>query len=311
MANHKIEWNQPAPEACLRGVATIGNFDGVHRGHRLLLDQTRRQARSIKGPALAITFDPHPFVLLRPGHPLLPLTTLANRTRLLHDAGADEVLILHTTPGLLALTAGEFFHEVLRKPLHVQALVEGMNFRFGHDREGTVATLGEMCRASGVALTVAPPEMHKEQPVSSSRIRTSLSEGNVEEAAALLGRAYALEGTVGVGQQRGRQLGFPTANLTGVQTLIPRDGVYAVRVHLDGQTWPGAMNLGPNPTFGETERKVEVHLIGFKDDLYQKTLQVDFLARLRDTRPFANRQELIDQLERDVREAEAVANQVR
>jgi riboflavin kinase/FMN adenylyltransferase len=289
-------------------VATIGNFDGVHRGHRLLLDQTRRQARSIKGPALAVTFDPHPFRLLRPGQPLFPLTTLADRARLLHDAGADEVLILHTTTDLLALRAEEFFHEVLRKRLHVQALVEGMNFRFGHDREGSVATLEELCRTSGVALTVAPPEMHQDQPVSSSRIRTALAEGNAEGAAALLGRPYALEGVVGVGQQRGGQLGFPTANLAEVQTLIPRDGVYAVRVRFDGQTWPGAMNVGPNPTFGESERKLEVHLIGFKGDLYQKTLRVDFLARLRDTRTFAGKQELIDQLGRDVREAQTVAD---
>ncbi len=307
MATHQVEWQAMPPEVCRRGAVSIGNFDGVHRGHAALLAELRRQANALRCPAVALTFDPHPTQLLRPGPLPPPLSTLADRDRLLHQCGADHVLVLHTTSDLLALRAMEFFDEVLRKRLAVRALVEGVNFGFGHRREGDVHTLERLCRPAGVGLAVVPPVVLDGQEVSSSRIRAALLRGAVEEAAGLLGRPHRLHGIVGTGQRRGQALGFPTANLEQLQTLAPGDGVYAVRVPVRGTLHPGAANVGNCPTFGEAARKVEVHLLDFHGDLYGQPLAVDFVRRLRDTRPFAGVPQLVEQLRRDVEQARQAA----
>jgi riboflavin kinase/FMN adenylyltransferase len=191
----------------------------------------------------------------------------------------------------------------VRERLAARALVEGRNFGFGRDREGNVQTLARLCGAAGVALTVVPPAEAAGGEVSSSRVRDALARGDVAAAAQLLGRPYRLHGTVGAGRRRGAGLGFPTANLTDLRTLAPGDGVYAARALVGDEAWPAAANVGPNPTFGESQRKVEAHLVGFDGDLYGRPLAVDFLRRLRDTRPFAGPAELRAQLARDVEEA--------
>src|SRR5439155_11386097 len=196
---------------------------------------------------------------------------------------------------------------VVREGLGARAVVEGEDFRFGHDRTGEIDLLTRLCAEAGVTLSVVPPLQLDGAVVSSSRIRTELERGDVAEAARLLGRLYRLHGTVSMGQQRGRLLGFPTANLDPLLTLAPGDGVYAVGVFSGGKAWPGAANVGPNPTFGEEARKVEVHLIDFSGDLYGQPLAVDFLARLRDTRPFAGVADLTEQLRRDVEQARRLA----
>jgi len=248
----------------------------------------------------------HPLQLLRPDQFQPLLTTATDRADLLRACGADHVLLLRTTAAFLRLSAAEFFHQVLQERLAAQAVVEGVNFGFGRNRDGTIETLSSLCRQARIALTIVPPVLLDGQPVSSSRIRNALERGAVREAADLLNRPYRLRGTVGSGRQRGRTIGFPTANLEGVETLLPGDGVYAVRVHRGDVTWPGAANIGPNPTFGESARKVEVHLIGFQGDLLGQTLVVDFLERLRDTRPFASVAELVGQLHRDVEDARRI-----
>jgi riboflavin kinase/FMN adenylyltransferase len=187
-----------------------------------------------------------------------------------------------------------------------RALAEGENFGFGRNREGDVRTLEALCRPAGLAFEVVPPLKKDGITVSSSRVRKALDAGDVGEAKSLLDRPYRLGGIVGTGQRRGNTIGFPTANLERVETLIPGDGVYAVRVRHEGRTWPGAANIGPNPTFGEQARKVEVHLIGFQGDLYGQSLTVDFLARLRETRPFGGVAELVEQLRRDVEDARRI-----
>jgi riboflavin kinase/FMN adenylyltransferase len=190
--------------------------------------------------------------------------------------------------------------------LQARAIVEGSNFCFGRNREGTVETLVALCRESGLGLTIVPPLMSAEGEVSSSRVRASLLQGDVATARQLLGRPYLLRGQVITGQRRGRTIGFPTANLGQTPTVVPGEGVYAVRVRLEGQpgsAWPGAANIGPNPTFGEQVRKIEVHLIGFTGDLYGRELGVEFVSRLRETRPFSGPAELVAQLQRDVEQA--------
>jgi riboflavin kinase/FMN adenylyltransferase len=303
MAIHLQSLDQPVPAACQGGAVTIGNFDGVHRGHQALLAELARQARRLPGPAVALTFDPHPLQLLRPAQFQPVLTTRAERGRLLQLYGAEQVVVLQTTPAMLQLSAETFFERVLRGGVKARAVVPGFNFAFGRNREGNLDTLAALCKRAGMIFTPVPPLEQEGRPVSSSRVREALLRGAVREAAGLLDRPYRLYGTVGTGQRRGQTLGFPTANLEKVETLVPGNGVYAVRVLWGDQTWPGAANIGPNPTFGEQTRKVEVHLIGFQGDLYGAELAVEFIERLRETRPFPDASSLIAQLHADVEQA--------
>src|SRR5262245_16124868 len=178
-----FSWSEPAPAACRGGAVTIGNFDGVHLGHASLLGELRRQADQVGGPAVVVTFDPHPLRLLRPEQFLPLLTLVPDRGRLLLETGADRVVVLQTTSSLLQLNAQQFCNEVLRDRLGAGAVVEGENFAFGHNREGTVERLAEMCRREGVGLTIVPPFRHDGVMVSSSRVRDTLNRGDVRSAA--------------------------------------------------------------------------------------------------------------------------------
>jgi riboflavin kinase/FMN adenylyltransferase len=307
MATHWIDWHQTPPECCRAGVATIGNYDGVHRGHEALLLQIVLQGRALQAPSVVVTFEPHPLELLRPEAAPPRLTTPADRADLLHAAGVGQVVVLRTTPDLLSLEPEAFFEAVLVRGHRARALVEGSNFAFGHRRRGTIDTLADLCRQHGLALTVVPRQHLATEAISSTAIRQALADGDVVRAAHLLGRPYRLTGRVVPGAQRGRTLGFPTANLADIATLIPRDGVYAVRVWVGGDPWPGAANIGPNPTFGEAARTVEVHLIDYPGgDLSGTTPSLDFVARLRDTRPFASVEDLLAQLRQDIDTARAM-----
>lgn len=303
-------WHQDAPEAALRGALALGNFDGVHRGHQALVRALRARADAVAGPAVCVTFDPHPLSLLRPEQFQPVLTTIQHRAELLCRAGADHVIVLHTTRELLELDAADFFREVVRERLQAQAMVEGPNFGFGRDRQGNIDTLRQLCSAASMELTiVAPEENAAGDTISSSRVRNALNAGDIEQATNLLGRRYRLSGKVVEGQRRGRTLGFPTANLADIDVLTPRDGVYAVRAEVEGQFWAAAANIGPNPTFGEQTRKVEVHLLDFDGELYDRVVAVEFVARLRDTRPFAGRDELVAQLQQDIAQARNLAQE--
>ena len=301
-------WDKPLPEECRGGAVTIGNFDGVHRGHQALLAELSRQAHRLPGPAVAVTFDPHPLQLLRPAQFQPVLTTIPQRAELLEAHGADHVVILHTTRDLLQLRARDFFNHVLRDGLDAKMVVPGFNFAFGRNREGNVQTLETMCGEAGIGFNLVPPLEIDGRPVSSSRVRDALLGGDVGAAAFLLRRPYRLFGKVVTGQRRGQALGFPTANLAELEVLIPANGVYAVRVDHAGQRWPGAAHIGPNATFGESVRTVEVHLIDFQGDLYGMTLAVDFMERIRDTRPFPSAEALADQLRADVERARRLVN---
>jgi riboflavin kinase/FMN adenylyltransferase len=294
------------PQACRGGAVTIGNFDGVHIGHQALLAETVRQARTLSGPSVAVTLDPHPQQLLRPAAFQPILTTLDHRAALLQSHGADHVLVLGITSSFLNLGADDFFDRIVRGGLAPLAMIEGFNFGFGRGREGTTEVLKNLTRAAGIALTLVKAREWGGKPVSTSRVRGELAAGNVAAARELLGRPYRLVGTVGMGQRRGQTLGFPTANIQDVATMVPGDGVYAVQVHCRQQSWAGAANIGPNPTFGEHARKIEVHLIDFEGDLYNEALKVDFLERIRDTRVFSGPAQLVEQLQRDIEQSRLV-----
>jgi riboflavin kinase/FMN adenylyltransferase len=290
------------------GAATVGNFDGVHRGHAALIAELRQAARGVNGPAVAITFDPHPIALLAPERLLPRLTTIDDRADLLRAAGADAVVVLNTTTQLLGLEPRAFLDAILGDQLSVRAVVEGFNFRFGQARTGTTETLTDWCREHGATFAIVPPFRLNGVIVSSSCVRSALESGDAAAAADLLGRPYRLRGTVGIGARRGQTLGFPTANLEKPRTLVPGDGVYAARAWLaDGSAWPAAANIGPNPTFGDQTQKVEAHLIGFRGNLYAQEVALDFVARLRDTRRFADADELKKQLNDDIHFAASLA----
>jgi riboflavin kinase/FMN adenylyltransferase len=308
MATLFLDWHEHPPAEWTGGAVTVGNFDGVHRGHQALLASARRWADQQGGPAIAVTFDPPPFQVLHPdtGPPRLPLTTLTERAELLEGAGADRVIVLRTSPALLALSPEAFFEDVLVRQLQVKAVIEGYDYRFGRARAGTNAILRSLCEAAGVGFEEVPPVTIEGDVVSSSRVRASLEAGDVRTASTLLNRRYRITGRVVTGAKRGRTIGFPTANLGDVATLLPAEGVYAVRAIAGGKTWAAAANIGPNPTFGEHARKIEVHLLDFQGDLYDSVLAIEFVAWLRETRPFAGAAALVEQLQRDVAEARRV-----
>jgi riboflavin kinase / FMN adenylyltransferase len=308
MATDPGGYDRIFPAECQAGALTLGNFDGVHLGHQALLALLRRQADALGGPAVAVTFDPPPSQLLRPETPSVPLTTLADRINLLRRHGADRVLVLNTTMALLRQSAREFFDGVILEGARPKAVVPGYNFAFGRGREGNVSVLSEFCRQAGIDCVPAQAFVADGEPVSSSRIRSDLLAGRVAHAARLLGRSHRVTGVVTTGQRRGRQIGFPTANLERVDVLVPGDGVYAVRVEHAGRSLPGAANVGPNPTFGEHARKLEVHLIDFEGELYGATLNVAFLDRLRDTRKFDGVDALSAQLRADIAAARRIAD---
>lgn len=292
------------------GYVSIGNFDGVHRGHRSMIAALIGRARTARAPAVVFTFDPHPIALLRPQQSPPPLTTAERKLELLAECGVDAVVVYPTDAALLGLSPREFFDRVVVRQLAAQGLVEGPNFQFGHERAGNVRMLDEFCGAAGMSLDVVPPVSVGDQLVSSTTIRRLVLEGNVKSAANLMGSRYRIRGRVTQGARRGRTIGFPTANLEQVRTVLPCDGVYAGRARV-GEAWFAAgINVGPNPTFAEQVHKVEVHLIDFAGDLYGSELDVEFLDRLRDTVPFAGIDALQDQLGRDMSRVRALAEAV-
>ena len=295
----------PVPEPNRGAYLAVGNFDGVHRGHAHLVATLKARAELAGAPAIALTFDPSPAAVLRPDSAPSPLTWTARRVDLLREAGADAVGVFRTGPWLLGLTAREFFDRVIVGQFAARGMVEGPTFGFGRDRGGDAAILGEWCRAEGLDFEVVAPTERGGRLVSSSRIRAALAEGRVDEAADLLGRPHRLRGLVARGMGRGAGIGFPTANLSAIQSQIPGDGVYAAAARVEGEAeWvASAAHVGPNATFGATERTVEVHLIDFAGDLYGRSIEVDFTRRIRPSRKFAGIEELIAQIRRDVDDA--------
>jgi riboflavin kinase/FMN adenylyltransferase len=282
------------------GYASIGNFDGVHRGHQAMLNTLISRARSDEVQAVAITFDPHPIALLKPDAAPPALTTIEHRTELLGRYGVDVTLVLPTDRRLLGLTAEEFFDAVLIQSLNARGLVEGPNFFFGRNRSGNVTVLRGLCHSHGLSFDIVPPVTVDEQLVSSSVIRSLIESGDLAHAVRLLGHPYRVTGLVARGSERGRTIGFPTANLHDVVTLIPSNGVYRGSVSIDHQHHAAAINIGPNPTFGEAARKIEVHVLDFHGDLYGRSLSVDIHDRIRDVRRFNSVDELRNQLEQDI-----------
>lgn len=286
-------------KAATGGCVAIGNFDGVHRGHQAMIEVLRREADSHAVAAVAMTFDPPPVELLRPEVAPPRLMRLEDKITYLKKAGADEVVVLQTTPELLELSAEDFFSIVLQKRLLVRGLVEGPNFRFGQSRRGDVTLLSALCRQAGIDLSIVHPVSIDGTMISSTEVRKAVQSGDLLKAADLLGRPHQVVGIVEHGASRGSMIGFPTANLSAIATLLPPDGVYAGRTQLNGRWYAVATHIGPNRTFGETNRQVEAHLLDFSGDLYGTTVRLDLLERVRDSARFESSDSLVSQMRQD------------
>lgn len=302
-------WHGPQEGPDGRTAVTIGVFDGVHRGHQRVVARAAERAAELGVPLVAVTFDPHPDEVTRPGSRPARLTTPAHRAGLLADLGAAYVFALPFTYELSTLAPEEFVRRVLVEELHAAAVVVGADFRYGHRAAGDVALLGELGEKYDFTVEGVAPVTDDGTVVSATRIRALLAAGEVAEAARDLGRPHRVEGVIVRGHQRGGSaLGFPTANLeTPPFTAIPADGVYAGRLSAGGETWPAAISVGVNSTFGDADRSVEAYALDRDDlDLYGMRAGVDFVARLRDMVRFDGLEPLVAQMHRDVDEARAI-----
>ncbi len=288
------------PDELRRGAVSIGNFDGVHLGHAHLIERLVARAHEHGGPALVFTFDPHPATVLRPREIPPSLSWTQRKVELLGRLGVDMVVAFAADAALLELSPQEFFQRIILRHLGSRAIVEGPNFFFGHKRQGDVELLGQLCRRHGLVLDVVDPIVIDDEIVSSSRIRKLVAEGEIDKVNRLLTEPYRIRGCVVHGKGRGAELGFPTVNLEGIDTLLPGQGIYAARAGIAGRVWPAAVSIGPNYTFHEDRLKVEAHLIGAHEDFYKARVEIEFFARLRDSKKYASAERLVEQINRDV-----------
>jgi riboflavin kinase/FMN adenylyltransferase len=299
----------PVAEAFRGAVVAMGNFDGVHRGHRAVLDAALARARTLGRPALALTFEPHTRSYFHPDEPLFRLSDETAKLRLLAATGLDGAIVLSFDAALADLPAEDFVRRILAERLAVTGAVVGFDFHFGHERHGSPEFLRQQGRRYGFEVDVASPLEERGRPVSSSAIRTLLAEGRVAEAAALLGHPWFVTAAVRHGDKRGRDLGFPTANMRLDPDCRLRHGIYAVRVGVGAARRDGVASFGRRPTFDNGAPLLEVFLFDFAGDLYGQSLDVAFIAWIRPELPFASVDDLVVRMQEDASEARAALAQ--
>ncbi|MDH5234992.1 MAG: bifunctional riboflavin kinase/FAD synthetase [Gemmatimonadota bacterium] len=290
-------------------VCTVGTFDGVHRGHRLVLERLTARAKERGLPAVLVTFDPHPLEVVNPAAAPPLLTVGSEKAEVLAESAIDYVVVLPFTAELSVYSASDFVDLVLRERLGLRELLIGYDHGFGRARSGDASTLQRLGASRGFGVEVVPPVQGSDgRPISSTVIRRAIAGGDLARAADGLGRHYSASGVVEVGTGRGRTLGYRTLNvaLPPARKLLPPEGVYAVRVQTPRGAFGGMMHLGPRPTFGEGETKLEAHLFDADGDFYGMRVRLDFLERLRETRAFASGEELRAQLDRDAAAARRI-----
>jgi riboflavin kinase/FMN adenylyltransferase len=283
-------------------VVTIGTFDGVHLGHRKILEETTEKAREYGARNFLITFDPHPRRVVSKNFDMKLLTATDEKLRLIGKYGIQNVYVINFTPEFASLSSEEFVERIICERIGAKHLVIGYDHKFGKDRAGNEELLKNLAPKYGFDVTVVPPVKLGEEIISSTNIRRYLLAGKIKKANAMLGREYSIEGTVVKGSMRGRELGFPTANIEPdfAEKLIPINGVYLVRVKIDEQIKFGLLNIGFRPTFGSEEKLfIEVHIFDFDKEIYNFKIRIDFLEYLRPEIKFPNRSELIKQINLD------------
>ena len=291
-------------------VLALGNFDGLHRGHLKIVERVKRGALEHGGCPMAMTFDPHPPRVVRPDKAPPLLMTKTQKLEALQRAGLHSVAVVRFTYELSRWDPETFVKNVLVDWLRVSEVWVGANFLFGRDRTGNFSLLRTLGQRHGFRADKIDPVRYKEFVVSSTRARRLVGEGRMDEAGGLLGHPYFIDGTVVTGRGKGRELGFPTANLRTANELVPPDGVYAATLSIDGVVHAGLTNIGVRPTFGESERTIETHVLKFSGDLYGKDVRLAFVQRLRDERRFEDVDALRAQIEADRRRAERLFAQL-
>ena len=285
-------------------VLTIGNFDGVHKGHLALFDKVMERAKAINGQSVVMTFDPHPIKVMSPGNGPPLITPIEQKLELISNTGIDVIICLAFTLEFASMPAEDFVQDILTNRLGVREIVVGYDYTFGQKRQGNVSLLREMGDKLGFRVHVTDPIHLDDAVVSSTSIRELVQQGNLVDAKKFLGRDYQISGTVVKGKGRGgRLLGFPTANLKPVDELIPKRGVYAVIVRIDDKNYCGVTNIGYNPTFGDDTLSVETHVLDFSENIVGKTIRVKFIQRLRDEKTFSDVKELSDRITQDIEQA--------
>ncbi|HEY3093353.1 MAG TPA: bifunctional riboflavin kinase/FAD synthetase [Vicinamibacterales bacterium] len=303
--------DDPRPPWLVHPVLALGNFDGLHRGHLKIIERVRRGAAEHGGTPMAMTFDPHPSRVVRPDKAPPLLMTKEQRLEAFERAGISAVAVVRFTPELSKWDPETFVRTVLVDWLRVSEVWVGANFLFGHDRSGNFSTLRTLGQRYGFRADKIDPVRYKEFVVSSTRIRRLVSEGRMDEAGALLGHQFYLDGRVVPGAHRGRELGFPTANLETTNELLPPNGVYATMTTIDGIVHPSITNVGVRPTFGDTTTTIiEAYVLGYEGDLYGRQVRLGFVQRLRDERKFDDVDALRAQIEADRRRAERLFAQL-
>ena len=287
-------------------VVTLGNFDGVHVGHQAIFKQVVAHALSKGGTSVAFTFEPHPLKVLSPLRSPRLLATFREKMEQIEASGMDAVICARFTPEFASQNPDDFVKNILVDTLHVVDLFVGHDYAFGKDRRGDIPFLRDAGQRHGFGVHVIGPVKVEGIVVSSTKIRQLVMDGEVCLASKLLGRPYSIEGTVIRGKSRGRDLGFPTANITTPNELPPKEGVYAVSVLVEGHEYKAAANIGSNPTFDEAETSFEAHILDFDGDLYGKFLKIKFIKRVRDEVRFKSVEELTEQIAKDVERVRSV-----
>ncbi len=291
-------------------VVTIGTFDGVHQGHQRILQEVVRHTREVAGESIVVTFEPHPRRVLFPGSPVKLLTSLQQKLKLISETGIEHIVVAPFTKEFSELSAVEYIRDFLVARFRPESIIIGYDHHFGHDRKGNITLLKQFQDEFGYKIYEIPAQLVDEAAVSSTKIRAALLEGNVQEAATMMNRHYSISGRVTQGDQLGRKIGFPTANIKPSEPdqLITGNGVYAVRVNHKGTLFNGMMNIGYRPTVSGSDLRIEVNILDFNQDIYNDELEILFIKKLRDEKKFDGLDALKLQLQQDKENALAILN---
>lgn len=292
-------------------VVTIGNFDGVHRGHAEIFAHLKRKSMALGFPSVVVTFEPHPLKILVPESAPSLITTYGQKTALIAESGVDYLVVVPFSKEFSQVSANDFVLKVLCYPLGMRHIIIGHDYAFGRGREGDFKTLETLGALNEFTLEDIPPIGEEGAIFSSSLVRSSVADGDMEAASRVLGRYYQISGTVVHGREIGQALGFPTANIATPNELLPADGVYAVMAQVDGQRVKGACNIGCNPTFGGVSRTVEVFLVDFSGQIYDHGIIVDFVQRLRPVRRFPDAASLKSAIGQDVAHTRIILEKIK